>query len=211
MLLKPKCNYVLINRNGEQFSKLSSLMSKIVFDAIRKYINPTRHRQIIETESSETFEVHEQEWVSEDQKHSSNVARLHYRKKRSRDVAEKGQNCLKKPKDETGKRTERSLASLVFKESCTSDNNQQKSEKVTNPFSPAKQGSDDATKDDGQCKTTALHFMAEEDRLLKLHTEKRGYGRWKSILMDSELEFKNERTTAALKMRAVPRTFLSFK
>ena len=81
VLLKPKCNYVLINRNGEQFSKLSGLMSKLVFDAIGKYINPTRYRQIIETESSETLEVHEQEWVSEDQKHSSNVARLHYWKK----------------------------------------------------------------------------------------------------------------------------------
>ena len=81
VLLKPKCNYVLINRNGEQLSELSGLMSKLVFDTIGKYINPTRYRQIIETESSETLEVHEQEWVSEDQKHSSNVARLHYRKK----------------------------------------------------------------------------------------------------------------------------------
>ena len=56
----------------------------------------------------------------------SNVARLHYRKKRSRDVAKKGQNCLKKLKGKAGKRTERSLAPLVVKESCTSDNNQKK-------------------------------------------------------------------------------------
>ena len=139
------------------------------------------------------------------------VARLHYRKKRSRDVAAKGQNCLKKLKGEAGKRTERSLASLVLKESCTSDNNQKKSDKVTNPFSPAKQSGDDAAKDDGQCKTTALHFTPEEDRLLKLGIEKHGYGRWKSILMDSELEFQNGRTTAALKRRAVSRTFLSRK
>ena len=59
--LEPKCNYILINRNGEQFSKLSALTSKLVFDAIGKYINPTRYRQIIETESSETLEAHEQE------------------------------------------------------------------------------------------------------------------------------------------------------
>ena len=34
VLLKPKYNYVLINRNGEQFSKLSGLVSKLVFDVI---------------------------------------------------------------------------------------------------------------------------------------------------------------------------------
>ena len=104
------------------------------------------------------------------------------------------------------------MASLVLEESCTSDNNQKKSEKVTNLISHAKQGSDDAAKDNGQCKTTALHFTPEEeDRLLKLGNEKHGYGRWKSILMESELEFQNGRTTAALKRRAVSRTFLSRK
>ena len=72
--------------------------------------------------------------------------------------------------------------------------------KVTNPFSPTKQGSGDAEKDDGQCKTTALHFTPEEDRLLKLGIEKH-----------CELEFQNGRTTAALKRRAVSRTFLSRK
>ena len=57
VLLKPKCNHVLINRNGEQFSKLPGLMIKLVFDAIRKYINPTRYRQIIETESSDRMGI----------------------------------------------------------------------------------------------------------------------------------------------------------
>ena len=118
VLLKPKCNYVLINRNGEQFSKMSDVsMSKLVFDAIgNKRLIPLAVDKLFETKSSETLEVHEQEWVSEDQKHSSKVARLHYRKKTSRDVAKKGQNCLKKLKGEAGKRTERSLASLVLKE-----------------------------------------------------------------------------------------------
>ena len=56
----------------------------------------------------------------------------------------------------------RSLSSLVAKESCISDNNHlsEKSNKS------AKQGSDDAANDDSQCKTTALHFTSEEDRLL---------------------------------------------
>ena len=95
-LSHPKCNFTLISKKGYQLSRLSDAMGKLVFDAIGKYIHPTRHRQIIETESSETLDITEQEWTSEDQKHSSHVAKIHYRKKRSRDVALKGQQCLKK-------------------------------------------------------------------------------------------------------------------
>jgi hypothetical protein len=40
--------------------------------------------------------VEEQKLVSEDQKHSSNVARVHYQKLRSRDVAIKGKTCMEK-------------------------------------------------------------------------------------------------------------------
>ena len=42
-LLKP--------RNGDQHGKLGEIMSKLVFDAIGKYIHPTRYRQIVETQS----------------------------------------------------------------------------------------------------------------------------------------------------------------
>ena len=77
-------------------------MGKLVFDAIGKYIHPTRYRQIIKTESCETLDTTELEWISEDQKHSSHVAKIHYRKKHSRDVALKGQQCLKKLKGQKG-------------------------------------------------------------------------------------------------------------
>jgi hypothetical protein len=43
--------------------------------------------QIIETESVKNLDLEEQQLVSEDQKHSSNVARVHYQKLRSREVA----------------------------------------------------------------------------------------------------------------------------
>ena len=51
-LLKPKYNFVLVNRNGGQHGKLGEIMSKLVFDAIGKYIHPTRYRQIVETQAS---------------------------------------------------------------------------------------------------------------------------------------------------------------
>ena len=61
----PTCDFLLVNRNGAQFSKLTEALGRLVFDAIGKYINPTRYRQIIETESSNCLDNEEQEWMSE--------------------------------------------------------------------------------------------------------------------------------------------------
>ena len=62
--LNPCCDYVLICRNGKQISKLSNIFGTVVFLAIRKYINPTRYRQIIETESAEKLTLDEQACLS---------------------------------------------------------------------------------------------------------------------------------------------------
>ena len=76
-LLKPRCEFVLVTRNGEQQSKLGDAMSKQVFDAIGKYIHPTRYRQIVETQSLNQLNSTEQRILSEDKKHSSAVAKVH--------------------------------------------------------------------------------------------------------------------------------------
>ena len=60
-LLQPSCGFILVNRNGIQFGKLTDLLSKLVYDAIGKYIHQTRYRQIV---------------VSEDQKHRNTAPRL---------------------------------------------------------------------------------------------------------------------------------------
>ena len=57
----PTCDFLLVNRNGTQFSKLTEALGKLVFDAIGKNINPTRYRQIIETEGSNCLDNEEQE------------------------------------------------------------------------------------------------------------------------------------------------------
>ena len=67
-----------------------------MFDAIEKYIHPTRYRQIVETQSLNQLSSEEQRILSEDQKHSSAVAKVHYQKQRSRKVALKGHECLQK-------------------------------------------------------------------------------------------------------------------
>ena len=85
--LSPQCDYVLVTRNGGQHSKMGDVMSKLVFDAIGKYVHPTRYRQIVETQSLNQLTCSEQRILSEDQKHSSSVAKIHYQKQRSREVA----------------------------------------------------------------------------------------------------------------------------
>lgn len=96
-LLKPNCNYVLVNKNGDQHSGIGQLMSKMVFDATGKYIHPTRYRQIVETASHDKLTDNEQGAITEDQKHSSVVARVHYQKRRSarlpRELTSVSENC----------------------------------------------------------------------------------------------------------------------
>ena len=94
--MTPVCNYLLLTTNGKQYSALGSAMSILVHQAIDKYVNPTRYRQIIESESAERLSTEEMKAISADQKHSSYVARRIYQKKLSRDVAVQGKTCMKK-------------------------------------------------------------------------------------------------------------------
>ena len=55
-------------------------MSKLVFEGIGKYIHPTRYHQIVETESVRKLSPGEQDIMSRDHKHSSQVAKTHYQK-----------------------------------------------------------------------------------------------------------------------------------
>ena len=93
-LLKPSCDYVLVTRNGGRHNKLGELMSKLVFDATGKYAHPTRYRQIVETASTRHLSSSVQSTISEDQKHSSAVAKVRYQKQRSLEVASKAHKCL---------------------------------------------------------------------------------------------------------------------
>ena len=75
-LLKPQCDFVLVNRIGDQHGKLGKIMSKMVFDAIGKYIHLTRYRQIVEAENLNQVTSEEKSVLSGDQKHSSAVAKV---------------------------------------------------------------------------------------------------------------------------------------
>ena len=93
--LNPLCPYLLITCNGSQQTQLYRLFGNIVYGAIGKYIHPTRFRQVIETESAEALIKEEQSIISEDQKHSSRVANVHYKKRRSHSVSMRSKSLLK--------------------------------------------------------------------------------------------------------------------
>ena len=94
--LNPTCNFLFICKNGSQLANFGDVFGRMTYQAIGKYVNPTRYRQIIETESSDLLSVEEQGVISLDQKHTSNVAKVHYQKKRSRSVAQKAMDCMEK-------------------------------------------------------------------------------------------------------------------
>ena len=118
-LLKPNCDYVLVTRNGGQHNKLGELMSKLVFDATGKYVHPTRYRQIVETASTRHLSSSAQSTVSEDQKHSSVVAKVHYQKQRSREVASKAHKCLEKLHGDKGTELEMEVRSRLSDKSTS--------------------------------------------------------------------------------------------
>ena len=95
-LFNPLCEYLLVSSTGCQYQSLTTAMTMLVHQAIGKYIHPTRYRQIVETASADLLTREEQEVISEDQKHSSTVAKVYYKKKQSRKVALEGKQCMEK-------------------------------------------------------------------------------------------------------------------
>ena len=54
-LLNPQNDYLLLTRNDIRYKNLGNAMCKLVYQAIGKYIHPTRYIQIVETESTKTL------------------------------------------------------------------------------------------------------------------------------------------------------------
>ena len=109
-LMHPKCEYLIVTYNGTQYTAFGNAMSLLVHQAIGKSVNPTRYRQIVETESALILDAKERETISKDQKHSSEVAKRIYQKRLSREVASEARTCMAKL---TGKDKESHTQSLA--------------------------------------------------------------------------------------------------
>ena len=197
-LLKPKCDFVLVNRNGGQHGKLGEIMSKLVFDAIGKYIHPTRYRQIVETQSLNQLTSEEQRILSEDQKHSSAVAKVHYQKQRSREVALKGHECLQKLQGAKGSEVDEDVNARL---GDSTSNALPSVEPVQNDAPPKR-----ILRSQRNIRHV-LKFTTEEDYFLKEGITNHGFGQWTAILRDPEFKFQRGRTADSLKKRAGLKNF----
>ena len=218
--LHPSCDYVLVTRNGGQHNKLGESMGKLVFDATGKYIHPTRFRQIVETASARMLGSTAQSIISEDQKHSSAVAKMHYQKQRSREVASQAHSHFKELQGNKGTELDDDVRARLSETNSASPQEQtdfndtssieEPEPERTMPKKHVKQSS---------CSKTISHkkrlspprrkknipFSPEEDKCIKRGLKRYGFGQWKAILGDKEFKFEKCRTTNSLLSRAVRR------
>ena len=208
-LLKPQCEFVLVTRNGGQQSKLGEIMSKLVFDAIGKYIHPTRYRQIVETQSLNQLTSEEQRILSKDQKHSSAVAKVHYQKQRSREVALKGHECLQKLQGNKGSEVDEDVHARFGASTSTCKPSVETEQKNCSPKKK------DVPPKGQLCpkrkSRPALKFTEEEDNFLKQGITRYGMGQWTAILRDPDFKFQDGRVADSLKKRAQLNWFLEEK
>ena len=106
--LQPTCEYLLVSTNGSQYQSLASAMVMLVHQVIGKNINPTRYRQII------SDRLTQQRVISEDQKHSSRVAKVYYKKEQWRLVAIGGKQFMDKMTEKSRVGTKSDLVATNF-------------------------------------------------------------------------------------------------
>lgn len=182
-------DFLLVTRHGKMLSNLSSMLGNLVHQATGKYIHPTRLRQIIETESASKLSTEQQSFVSEDQKHTSHVARVSYQKMRSRDVAIRAKEALAT----LGKTSSLARADLQSLQPVSAFS-AEKEVKTEEEESAAPLLAASATK---------VRFTKEEDLCLKNGIIRYGWGAWSAILRDKDYHFHRFRCRQTLYQRAV--------
>ena len=201
--LTPQCDYVLITRAGKQLSQLSSILGNFVYDAIGKYVHPTRLRQIIETDSAKYLSMEQQAIISEDQKHSSHVAKVHYKKLRSRDVAIKAKAALATLTTPPNC----SLTSLpsfktISTNSKVAEGMECEEETSTCQMAPIVSTEVKVEEEAISERAKRTFFTKTEDTFLINGIKKHGWGNWTSILRDRRYRFDEKRTPQTLHRRA---------
>ena len=204
--LKPSCQYLLVNGNGTQLKNLGDIFGRMVYQAIGKYVNPTRFRQIIETESAERLSAEDQAIISLDQKHTSNVAKVHYQKRKSREVARKANMCLKSLLNNASPTTNETITENDAGNSDNNDSNSVNEQNDSNnSISPTRSCSPNTKtpiKRTPSLRKAKSSFSKEEDDFLVKGLRKYGPSKWTRILKDPDFSFHHSRTNATLMTRA---------
>ena len=186
---------LLVTRNGLMLTKFASILGNFVYKATHKYINPTRLRQIVESESGENLSLEDQAWVSEDQKHTSGIAKVHYKKRRSRLVATKAKEALRR----LGK------SSSIPRHPLPSYSGAIEQRKASLRSAVAIKKEDDEGGPSAASPRRRILFTYEEDECLLNGVQRHGWGNWKRILDDPLYCFQKHRTSRTLHQRATVR------
>ena len=166
----------------------------------------------METASCRQLSSSAQSTISEDQKHSSVVARVHYQKQRSREVASKAHEYLERLHGKKGSELEIDVRSRLSGNSASSeDQNGSKTDTSSNDEgemiaeTPPERlsgvprlGRESAfIATDFPARKKSMMFTVE-DNYLKAGIERHGYGQWKAILRDPEFRVQEGRTANSL-------------
>ena len=147
--------------------------------------------------------------MSEDQKHSSAVARVHYQKQRSREVAAKAHECLQKLQGTKGSEVDKDVNTRFSDSSSSSAALAESAESKSVP--PEKDAPPSSRLRIQRSQRRVLKFTADEDDVLKEGIDKHGFGQWTTILRDLEYTFQEGRTADSLKKMAGVKMPLSSK
>ena len=149
-------------------------MSKLVFNAIGKYIHLTCYRQIVETQSLNQLTSELQRVLLADQKHSSAVAKVHYQKQESQEVALKGHECIQKLQGAKGSEVDEDVyarrGDSIFGAAPSGEELQKISSSPENDALPKRILHSQSS----ICHV--LKFPTEEDDFLKKRITKHGFG-----------------------------------
>lgn len=139
--------------------------------------------------------------MSEDQKHSSAVAKVHYQKRRSREVAVKARDCLQKLQGSKGLEVDENVQARFGSSTSNSTLSVETMEK-SSLSSPRKIVIPTENLRNQRKLHRVMKFTADEDDFLRRGINRHGYGQWTAILRDSDFKFQEGRTADTLKKRA---------
>ena len=199
--LNPNCDFLLVCRNGNQLKNLGDIFGRMVYQAIGKYVTPTRYRQIIETASAEHLSPEEQAVISLDQKHTSNVAKVHYQKRKSQDIAKKADQCMAKL-IQNAKENEEHVEVTVSEKR----NPERQDLEIEEPIK--EQESIEIKTVEKKTRNKKHAFTEQEDNFLSNGIKKHGLGKWSTILKDPQYKFHPSRKNSTLMMRAKAKKFI---
>ena len=137
--------------------------------------------------------------MSEDQKHSSIVVKVHYQKQRSREVALKGHECLQKLQGAKGSEVDEDIYAKLGDSTSDVGLSVERAQNISS--SPIKDALPKRILRSQRNLRHVLKFTIEEDDFLRKGINKHEFGEWTAILRDLDFKFQDGGTADSLKKR----------